>query len=82
MLYSSGHGNASFDSTMKHVFNGGETDAWREPMTTSVVSFNETQTQKKELFLFKDDKNTIATRSVIEIDDSSDDEHLDLSLRL
>ncbi|XP_058746760.1 uncharacterized protein LOC131619710 [Vicia villosa] len=78
-----GHGNASFDSTVEHrVFNGGETDAWREPVTTSVVSFNETETQKKELLLFKDDKNTIPTRSVIEIDDSSDDEHLDLSLRL
>ncbi|CAK8538699.1 unnamed protein product [Lathyrus sativus] len=69
MFYSSGHG---------------ESDAWREPVTTSAASFNETQTQKRELLLFKDDKNTIQTRLVIEIDDSDDDddEHLDLSLHL
>ncbi|XP_050908118.1 uncharacterized protein LOC127121715 [Lathyrus oleraceus] len=78
-----GHGNSSCDSTMEHhVFNIGETDALREPVTTSVVSFNETQTQLKELLLFKDDTNTFPTRSVTEIDDSNDDEHLDLSLHL
>ncbi|CAK8538700.1 unnamed protein product [Lathyrus sativus] len=61
----------------------GESHAWREPVTTFAVSFNETQTQNKELLLFKDDKNTVQTRLVIEIDDSDDDdEHLDLSLHL
>ncbi|CAI8586742.1 unnamed protein product [Vicia faba] len=83
MFYSSGHGNASFDSTMEHhVFNTRENEARRGPLTTSIVSFNEKQTQNKELLLFKDDKNTIPTRLVIEIDDSSDDEDLDLSLHL
>ncbi|KAL5101464.1 hypothetical protein RYX36_005791, partial [Vicia faba] len=78
-----GHGNASFDSTMEHhVFNTRENEARRGPLTTSIVSFNEKQTQNKELLLFKDDKNTIPTRLVIEIDDSSDDEDLDLSLHL
>lgn len=84
MFYSSGHGNANSESTMEHhVFNIGEAGAWREPATTSVVSFNETQTQRKELLLFKDDKNILPSNSVIQIDDSDDDdEHLDLSLHL
>ncbi|KAI5433238.1 hypothetical protein KIW84_020499 [Lathyrus oleraceus] len=78
-----GHGNASSDSTMEHhVINIEEASSRREQVTTSDVSFNETQTQKKELLLFKDDKNRVPTRPMIEIDDSNDDEHLDLSLRL
>ncbi|CAL5190515.1 unnamed protein product [Lathyrus oleraceus] len=83
LFYSLGHGNASSDSTMEHhVINIEEASSRREQVTTSDVSFNETQTQKKELLLFKDDKNRVPTRLMIEIDDSNDDEHLDLSLRL
>ncbi|CAK8538697.1 unnamed protein product [Lathyrus sativus] len=61
--------NDTAHSAKHHVFDIRETDAWKKSMA-----------QNKELFLFKDDKNTI---SVIKNGaKESDDEDLDLSLHL
>ena len=82
-------GNASQDSTRDtstshRVFHIRDSEARNRSMTPLENGFEALQTEKKELLLFKDDKNTIPTSLVAEGDDANenDDEHLDLLLYL
>ncbi|GAU22188.1 hypothetical protein TSUD_252160 [Trifolium subterraneum] len=82
-------GNANLDltperTTEHRMFDIRGTDAWKRLMACPNGCYEEIQTQKKELLLFKDDKNTFPTSLVIERGDATekDDEKLDLDLNL
>jgi hypothetical protein len=60
------------------------TDDWKMLMTCPNGCYEVIQNLKKELLLFKDDKNTIPSSLVIETGDAneSEDDQLDLNLHL
>ncbi|RHN50740.1 hypothetical protein MtrunA17_Chr6g0460781 [Medicago truncatula] len=85
MFLSSGNANqdATRDTSTSHrVFHIRDSEARNRSMTPLENGFEALQTEKKELLLFKDDKNTIPTSPMTEGDDANenDDEHLDLRL--
>jgi hypothetical protein len=70
----------------RHAFDMRNTDAWTRPGIgfTLVDGYYEgASSQKKELLLFKDEKNAMPTSSNVETYDANDnEENLDLSLHL
>ncbi|CAJ2634211.1 unnamed protein product [Trifolium pratense] len=82
-------GNANLDltreTTTEHcMLDIQNTIAWKRLTASPDGCHEEIQTPKEELLLFKDDKNTFATSSVIESGpaDANDDKGLDLTLSL
>jgi hypothetical protein len=82
-------GNTNLDLTRERttehsMFDIRNTDDWKMLMTCPNGCYEVIQNLKKELFLFKDDKNTFPTSLVIETGDAneSDDDQLDLNLHL
>lgn len=78
--------NTKRDSIEHHTFDIRDTDAWKRSMNLSDDCYEAMQNQKKELVLFKDEKKTIPTNSIIEInyanENENDEDNLDLSLHL
>jgi hypothetical protein len=82
-------GSANLDltresSTEHGMFDIRKTDDWKMLMTCPNGCYEVIQNLKKELLLFKDDKNTFPTSLVIETGDANekDDDQLDLNLHL
>jgi hypothetical protein len=94
MFLSSGNANqdSTRDTSTSHrVFLIRDSEARNRSTAPPENGFEALQIEKKELLLFKDDKNTIPTNPVTEGDDANkngddanknDDEHLDLLLHL
>jgi hypothetical protein len=73
------------ERTSEHsMFDIRNTDDWKMLMTCPNNCYEVIQNLKKELLLFKDDKNTFPSSLVIETGDAneSDDDQLDLNLHL
>jgi hypothetical protein len=70
----------------RHAFDMRNTDAWTRPgigFTLLDGYYEGASSQKKELLLFKDEKNAMPTSSNVETYDANDnEENLDLSLHL
>jgi hypothetical protein len=82
-------GSSNLDSTRERtsehsMFDIRNTDDWKMLMTCPNNCYEVIQNLKKELLLFKDDKNTFPSSLVIETGDAneSDDDQLDLNLHL